>query len=121
MVRGNGGTAGEAKERRWSLAMEGGPSGDGVGLALKEQDPAVTIAFDGDQKAAAAARKKLFDAAAKDGALIGGAHLQFPGLGYLRTTPVERFYRDVRLFRIYEGTSQVQQLVIARETMKRGG
>ena len=31
------------------------------------------------------------------------------------------FYRDVRLFRIYEGTSQIQQLVIARETMKRGG
>jgi membrane-associated phospholipid phosphatase len=35
VVRGNGGTAGEAKERRWSLAIEGGPSGDGVGLALK--------------------------------------------------------------------------------------
>ncbi|MDP3591822.1 acyl-CoA dehydrogenase family protein, partial [Phenylobacterium sp.] len=32
-----------------------------------------------------------------------------------------RFYRDVRIFRIYEGTSQIQQVVIARETMKRGG
>lgn len=53
--------------------------------AVQFEDPAVTIDFDGDQKAAAAARKKLFDAAAKDGALIGGAHLQFPGLGYLRT------------------------------------
>ncbi|KQQ88942.1 MBL fold metallo-hydrolase [Massilia sp. Leaf139] len=53
--------------------------------AVQFEDPAVTIGFDGDQKAAAAARKKLFDAAAKDGALIGGAHLQFPGLGYLRT------------------------------------
>ena len=52
--------------------------------AVQFEDPAVTIGFDGDQKAAAAARKKLFDAAAKDGALIGGAHLQFPGLGYLR-------------------------------------
>lgn len=31
---------------------------------------------------------------------------------------VERFYRDVRLFRIFEGTSQIQQLVIARETLK---
>ena len=28
---------------------------------------------------------------------------------------VERFYRDVRLFRIYEGTTQIQQIVIARE------
>ena len=53
--------------------------------AVQFEDPAVTIGFDGDQKAAAAARKKLFDAAAKDGALIGGAHLQFPGLGHLRT------------------------------------
>jgi glyoxylase-like metal-dependent hydrolase (beta-lactamase superfamily II) len=53
--------------------------------AVQFEDPAVTIGFDGDQKAAAAARKKLFDAAAKDGALIGGAHLQFPGVGYLRT------------------------------------
>ncbi|MDB5427693.1 MAG: acyl-CoA dehydrogenase domain protein, partial [Phenylobacterium sp.] len=30
-------------------------------------------------------------------------------------------YRDVRIFRIYEGTSQIQQVVIARETLKRGG
>lgn len=53
--------------------------------AVQFEDPAVTVGFDGDQKAAATARKKLFDAAAKDGALIGGAHLPFPGLGYLRT------------------------------------
>ncbi|MEN3274990.1 MAG: hypothetical protein V7631_780 [Massilia sp.] len=53
--------------------------------AVQFENPAVTIGFDGDQKAAAAARKKLFDAAAKDGSLIGGAHLQFPGLGHLRT------------------------------------
>jgi glyoxylase-like metal-dependent hydrolase (beta-lactamase superfamily II) len=52
--------------------------------AVQFEDPAVTIGFDGDQKAAAAARKKLFDAAAKDGSLIGGAHLSFPGLGHLR-------------------------------------
>ena len=34
------------------------------------------------------------------------------------TTPVERAYRDVRILRIYEGTSQVQQLVIARNLLK---
>jgi acyl-CoA dehydrogenase len=33
----------------------------------------------------------------------------------------ERFYRDVRLFRIYEGTSQIQQLVIARNMIRRAG
>lgn len=43
------------------------------------------------------------------------------GAGYIADYGVERFYRDVRLFRIYEGTSQIQQLVIARETIKRGG
>ena len=31
---------------------------------------------------------------------------------------VERFYRDVRIFRIYEGTSQIQQLLIARNLIK---
>ena len=41
------------------------------------------------------------------------------GAGYMCEYAVERFYRDVRLFRIYEGTSQIQQLVIAREVLKR--
>ena len=43
------------------------------------------------------------------------------GAGYIADYGVERFYRDVRLFRIYEGTSQIQQIVIARETLKNGG
>ena len=41
------------------------------------------------------------------------------GAGYMAEYPVERLYRDARLFRIYEGTSQIQQLIIARETIKR--
>lgn len=41
------------------------------------------------------------------------------GAGYMSEYAVERFYRDVRLFRIYEGTSQIQQLIIARETLNR--
>jgi acyl-CoA dehydrogenase len=40
------------------------------------------------------------------------------GAGYISEYGVERFYRDVRLFRLYEGTSQIQQLVIARNMMK---
>ncbi|HET9427016.1 MAG TPA: acyl-CoA dehydrogenase family protein [Allosphingosinicella sp.] len=42
----------------------------------------------------------------------------FGGAGYIADYGIERFYRDVRLFRIYEGTSQIQQLVIAREVLR---
>lgn len=40
------------------------------------------------------------------------------GAGYVSEYCVERFYRDVRLFRLYEGTSQIQQLVIAKQMIR---
>jgi glyoxylase-like metal-dependent hydrolase (beta-lactamase superfamily II) len=52
--------------------------------AVQMENPSVTIGFDSDEKAARAARLKEFDAAAKGGYLVGGAHLQFPGMGHLR-------------------------------------
>lgn len=39
----------------------------------------------------------------------------FGGAGYVADYGIERFYRDVRIFRLYEGTSQIQQIIIARE------
>ncbi len=42
----------------------------------------------------------------------------FGGAGYIADYGIERFYRDVRLFRLYEGTSQIQQLVIARNLVR---
>jgi acyl-CoA dehydrogenase len=39
------------------------------------------------------------------------------GMGYMRTVPIERFYRDARLYRIYEGTDEIQKLVIARKML----
>lgn len=42
----------------------------------------------------------------------------FGGAGYMAEYPVERFYRDVRLFRLYEGTSQIQQLIIAKNMIR---
>jgi acyl-CoA dehydrogenase len=43
------------------------------------------------------------------------------GAGYMEEYAVSRFYRDVRLFRIYEGTSQIQQTVIARNMIRDAG
>jgi acyl-CoA dehydrogenase len=40
------------------------------------------------------------------------------GAGYMQASAVERLYRDVRLFRLYEGTSQIQQLVIAKHLLR---
>ena len=46
----------------------------------------------------------------------------FGGYGYIKEYPVEKLMRDAKLFQIYEGTSQIQRLVIAREIfMPRGG
>ncbi|MGY2198021.1 MBL fold metallo-hydrolase [Pseudomonas gingeri] len=53
--------------------------------AIQFADPSVTIGFDTDKKAASAARETVFTLAAKEGALVGAAHISFPGLGHLRS------------------------------------
>ena len=40
------------------------------------------------------------------------------GSGYINEYPVERFYRDVRLLRLYEGTTQIQQIIVGRELLR---
>jgi acyl-CoA dehydrogenase len=67
-----------------------------------------------------AAATKLF-ASEMVGRVADRAVQVFGGAGYVADYGIERLYRDVRIFRIYEGTSQIQQLVVARETIKRGG
>lgn len=40
------------------------------------------------------------------------------GMGYMKELPVEMFYRDVRLYRIYEGTSEIQRIIIAKDLLR---
>lgn len=61
--------------------------GDLIHVAAVQLDhPGVTIGFDSDAKTAAAARAKVFQAIAREGTLVGAAHLSFPGLGHLRSS-----------------------------------
>ncbi|TSA28277.1 MAG: acyl-CoA dehydrogenase [Ignavibacteriales bacterium] len=43
------------------------------------------------------------------------------GMGYSRELPIERFYRDSRINRIFEGTTEIQKGIIAREVLKKNG
>ena len=43
------------------------------------------------------------------------------GMGFSRELPIERFYRDARILRIFEGTSEIQKLIISKKTIKNGG
>lgn len=53
--------------------------------AVQFDEPGVTIAFDSDEKAARAQRLKAFSAIAKDGTWVAASHLQFPGIGHVRS------------------------------------
>src|SRR5205085_1908704 len=44
----------------------------------------------------------------------------FGGMGYCKDLPIERFYRDARIFRIFDGTSEIHRTVIARAMLKHG-
>ena len=70
----------------------------------------------GQHFAAAAARAKLF--AAETAMFCADKAVQIHGgAGYLKDYPVERFLRDAKITEIYEGTSEIQKLVIAREAL----
>jgi acyl-CoA dehydrogenase len=53
--------------------------------------------------------------------VIDAAVQMFGGRGVRRGEIVERLYREIRALRIYEGASEVQKLIIAREELKRAG
>ena len=53
--------------------------------------------------------------------VIDAAVQMFGGLGVVSEQPVERLYREIRALRIYEGATEVQQLIIARELLREAG
>jgi acyl-CoA dehydrogenase len=71
----------------------------------------------GDRISTEAACCKMF-ASEMVGRVADRAVQVFGGAGYIADYGIERFYRDVRLFRLYEGTTQIQQLVIARAMIR---
>lgn len=74
--------------------------------------------LDGDDKAAAETSMAKLFASEACGRIVDRMVQLHGGYGYSREYPVERLYRDARVTRIYEGTSEVQRLVIARALLR---
>jgi acyl-CoA dehydrogenase len=81
--------------------------------AARQRDAGVPLTFE-------ASAAKYF-ASEMVGRVADRAVQVYGGAGYIADYGIERFYRDVRLFRIYEGTSQVQQVIIARQMIREAG
>ena len=78
---------------------------------------AAQAADDGEPLSKLAAMCKY--CASESGVWIVNKALQIHGgYGYMRDYPIERMYRDARIVPIYEGTSEIQKVVISREMMK---
>ena len=71
----------------------------------------------GDRSARISSEAKLF--ASQTAAWVTDEAVQiFGGYGYVKDNPIERFWRDAKITQIYEGTSNIQHLIIARELDK---
>jgi acyl-CoA dehydrogenase len=78
---------------------------------------AVAAAFDRDEDTKLGPSCAKYFASEMVGRVADRAVQVHGGAGYMRGVAVERFFRDARLFRIYEGTSQIQQVIIARQLL----
>jgi len=78
----------------------------------------VVAKFDAGEKASLECSALKLHASEAVGRIADRAVQIFGGAGYMAEYKVERFYRDVRLLRIYEGTTQIQQTIIAKNMLK---
>ncbi len=78
---------------------------------------AASMAAGGSRASLEASQAKLFASTAANKVAFDAVQIH-GGNGYIREFPVERYYRDARVTEIYEGTSEVQRLVIARNLLK---
>jgi acyl-CoA dehydrogenase len=60
------------------------------------------------------------DAAETLGRVADRAVQVFGGMGYCAQMPIERLYRDARIYRIFDGTSEIHRGIVARSALKRG-
>ena len=54
------------------------------------------------------------------GRVVDRAVQVFGGMGFCKELPIERYYRDARIYRIFDGTSEIHRTVIAKSAMKKG-
>jgi alkylation response protein AidB-like acyl-CoA dehydrogenase len=123
----------EALARATSRRMFGGTLADFQLTQAKLAEMATTIdsaalliyraAWLRDQGRTVTKEAAMAKLAATEGAqrAVDAAVQLWGGLGVKREQPVERLYREIRALRIYEGASEVQQLIIARELLKAAG
>jgi len=90
----------------WSLVQDVAKRFDGKAAQLSDPDVSMRVSC------AKMFCTEMVGRVADRGVQIHG------GAGYINEYPVERFYRDVRLLRLYEGTTQIQQLIIGRELLR---
>lgn len=79
-------------------------------------DRAIELLQRGQRASKEAAMAKLFASEALDEAADSAVQIH-GGMGYMHEAGIERFYRDARITRIYEGTSEIQRIIIARDLL----
>jgi acyl-CoA dehydrogenase len=86
-----------------------------AGRALARDAARLYVSGEDQRVAPSAAKLYCTEMAGKVADLAVQVH---GGTGYMREVPVERIYRDVRLLRLYEGTSEIQRLIIGRALVR---